>query len=34
MLEGVMADDYFLDANGVSSVDENGKLTKDAITHD
>ncbi len=33
MLEGVMADDYFLDANGVSWVDENGKLTEDAIAH-
>lgn len=31
MLEGVMADDYFLDANGIAWVDENGVLTEEAI---
>jgi hypothetical protein len=33
MLEGVLADDYFLDSSGVRWVDENGKLTPDAIAH-
>ncbi len=33
MLHGVMADDYFLDANGVGWLDENGNLTESAIAH-
>jgi hypothetical protein len=33
MLEGVLADDYFLDSSGVRWVDENGKLTPHAIAH-
>jgi hypothetical protein len=33
MLEGVMADDYFFDANGVAWVDESGNLTENAIAH-
>ncbi len=32
-LVGVDADDYFVDANGVAWVDENGNLTEDAIAH-
>ena len=31
MLEGVMAGDYFLDANGVAWVDGNGRLTPEAV---
>ena len=31
MLEGVMADDYFLDANGIAWVDENGVLSWEAV---
>ena len=30
-LEGTLADDFFLDANGNTWVDENGKLTEEAI---
>jgi len=33
MLEGVMADDYFLDGNGVKWLDSDGTLTEDAIAH-
>ena len=33
MLEGVLAEEYFLDENGVSWVDGDGKLTEDAIAH-
>ena len=31
MLVGVLADDYFLDGNGVPWVDENGQLTEEAV---
>ncbi len=33
MLRGVMADDYFLDAQGVAWLDQDGNLTADAIAH-
>jgi hypothetical protein len=33
MLRGVMADDYFLDGNGVSWLDKAGNLTEDATLH-
>jgi hypothetical protein len=33
MLHGVMADEYFVDANGVAWLNEDGTLTEDAIAH-
>jgi hypothetical protein len=33
MLEGILADDYVLDVNGIAWIDEVGNLTLDAISH-